>query len=120
MWESPDRSATGRIRSRYRPAHSLREPLIGGRQSLFERYLGCPTEHRLRLVDVHKGFLLLARPMRGKLHRHVAPHRALQLPSDVEDARTDAGTDVERAGIEPSLLDRKSTRLNSSHVSISY
>src|SRR3712207_6918392 len=78
------------------------------------------TLFRSQLLDVRRGHLVQCRTDRGCDHRE-APERVAQLPGDALAVEGVPHKDV-LAHVTEHLtrLDRKSTRLNSSHANISY
>src|SRR5437868_15326765 len=80
----------------------------------------------IRYLYVYIFFLLLRRPPRSTLFPYTTLFRSLEdllrglLPGGGERARRLLVEARPRAGDERQREDRKSTRLNSSHVSISY
>src|SRR5437870_10360374 len=75
------------------------------------------AEHKSRHTVGHHSVQKANRP--ADVIREVAPRLAHGLRRDDVTAVVDDGVEVVR-GEEPVQLDRKSTRLNSSHVAISY
>src|SRR2546428_7599322 len=74
-----------------------------------------------RQVFVFFFFLMIRRPPRSTLFPYTTLFRS--LPGDAEEQRRTGqlrGRGRERTGNRPTTLDRKSTRLNSSHDQISY
>src|SRR5204863_6608978 len=69
-------------------------------------------------------FLMIRRPPRSTLFPYTTLFRSPQYSSTIKDAvappSVNTGRDMPRVAIGQGSLDRKSTRLNSSHVEISY
>src|SRR5256885_10105599 len=66
---------------------------------------------------------MIRRPPRSTLFPYTTLFRSIVFLDEIDKIATRSevgGADVSRAGVQRDLLDRKSTRLNSSHLVISY
>src|SRR6186997_3107664 len=104
MSGSPARSAGGERSSNRLTVCALGEPLVGGGETLAERHLGRPTKYRLRLFDVYEGLLLFSRAVWREFDWHIAARDLLQLIRDVDHAGANAGSNVECASVESTLV----------------
>src|SRR3712207_9566971 len=75
-------------------------------------------------TDIKIFFLMIRRPPRSTLFPYTTLFRStISAPSEASDSSCQTMTklpSVNEATLGPSLQDRKSTRLNSSHANISY